>query len=169
MNYGLDEFCTDLHSILRAKGVAGLREIADKLKGLLANPAFVADTFEGSTAPQRVLFHDAETDAYVLAHIQPAGKSGVPHSHGASWAIYGNARGDTDMTEYRRVNPESEDHAVLKVSERYRLSPGKTHAYAPHQIHSTAHPAGAWVIRITGGDLDKVPRYYFRSKKDEIL
>jgi len=73
------------------------------------------------------------------------------------------------MTEYRRVNPEHEDYAVLEVSDRYRLSPGKTRAYAPHQIHSTAHPEGAWVIRITGGDLDKVPRYYFRPKKDKVL
>jgi len=169
MACGLDEFCTDLNRILKAKGLAGLPEIAEKLKTLLVNPEFVAATFEGSSAPQRVLHHDAETDAYVMAHIQQAGKSGVPHSHGASWAIYGNARGDTDMTEYRRVNPETEDHAVLEAFDRYRLSPGKTRAYGPHMIHSTAHPDGAWVIRITGTDLDTVPRYYFRPKKDMVL
>jgi len=169
MDYGLEDFCADLHKLLKAKGLAGLPEIAEKLKGLLVNPTFVAVTFEGATSPQRVLFHDQETDAYVLAHIQPAGKAGVPHSHGASWAIYGNARGDTEMTEWRRVNPESEDHAVLEPSDRYLLSPGKTKAYPPNVIHSTAHPHGAWVIRVTGGDLEKVPRYYFRPKKDKIL
>jgi hypothetical protein len=169
MAYGLDQFCTDLRAILKAKGVAGLPEIAEKLKGLLVEPEFVAATFHGSSAPQRVLYHDPETDAYVMAHVQPAGKSGAPHSHGASWAIYGNARGNTDMTEWRRVNPASEDHAVLEAFDRYRLAPGQTRAYGPHMIHSTSHPEGAWVIRITGTDLDTVPRYYFRPKKDKIV
>jgi hypothetical protein len=169
MAYGLENFCTDLHDILKAKGIDGLGEVAEKLKGLLVNPDFVAQTFEGRSEPQRVLYHDADSDAYVLAHIQEPGKSSKPHSHGASWAIYGNSRGNTDMTEYRRVNPESEDEAVLEISDRYRLGPGQSHAYSPHQIHSTSHPEGAWVIRITGGDLDKVPRYYFRPKKDKVL
>lgn len=169
MAYGLEEFCADLHAILTARGMAGLGEIAERLKDLVADPAFVAETFEGSSAPQRVLLHDPETDAYVLAHIQPAGKAGMPHSHGASWAIYGNARGVTEMTEWRRVNSEAEDHAVLEATERYGLGPGQARAYGPHVIHSTAHPQGAWVVRVTGADLDKVPRYYFRPKKDKIL
>src|SRR5487761_89254 len=169
MAYGLNEFCTDLHAILLAKGLTGLSEVAEKLKTLVVDPGFVAETFEGSSAPQRVLFHDPETDAYVLAHVQQAGKTGVPHSHGASWAIYGNARGRTDMTEWRRVNPEAEDHAVLEASDRYSIAPGQTRAYGPHVIHSTSHPDGAWVVRVTGTDLDKLPRYYFRPKKDKIL
>ncbi|HVA15451.1 MAG TPA: hypothetical protein VNF99_19540, partial [Stellaceae bacterium] len=140
MSYGLDEFCADLTGILKAKGVAGLSEIAEKLKRLVSNPDFVTETFAGSSAPQRLLYHDAKTDAHVLAHIQQAGKSGVPHSHGASWAIYGNARGDTEMIEWRRTNPESDEHAVLEESDRYFLRPGQTRAYGPHVIHSTAHP-----------------------------
>lgn len=169
MSYGLDAFCADLREILVTKGHAGLSEISEKLKQLLANPDFVAATFAGSSAPQRVLYHDPVTDAHVLAHVQEAGKSGVPHSHGASWAIYGNARGATEMTEWRRVNPETEDHAVLEACDRYLLRPGQTHAYGPHVIHSTAHPDGAWIIRITGTDLAKTPRYYFKPKKDRIL
>lgn len=169
MSYGLGQFCTDLHRILAEKGQEGLSELAEKLKLLLANPAFVEETFAGSSAPQRTLYHDTDTDAYVLAHVQPAGKSGMPHSHGASWAIYGNARGNTEMTEWRRVNAASEDHAVLEPSDHYVLRPGQTRAYGPHVIHSTSHPDGAWVIRITGTDLAKMPRYHFRPKKDKIL
>ena len=149
--------------------MGGLPEIAEKLKALVVNPSFVAETFDGASAPQRILYHDPETDAYVLAHIQSAGKSGRPHSHGASWAIYANARGVTEMTEWRRVNPESEDAAVLEASDRYSLGPGQSRAYPPHVIHSTAHPDGAWVIRVTGTNLDNVPRYHFRPKKDKIF
>ena len=35
-------------------------------------------------------------------------------------------------------------------------------------IHSTAHPEKAWVIRVTGTDLDALPRYRF-GKHDRIL
>jgi predicted metal-dependent enzyme (double-stranded beta helix superfamily) len=169
MSYGLPAFCADLTRILKDKAVAGLPEIAEQLKRLVGNPEFVAETFMGSSAPQRLLHHDAETDAHVLAHIQPAGKSGVPHSHGTSWAVYGNARGDTEMIEWRRVNAEREEHAVLEAADRYFLRAGQTRAYGPHVIHSTAHPDGAWVIRVTGTNLEKLPRYYFRPKKDKLL
>jgi hypothetical protein len=170
MAYTLEAFCSDLHSIIKAKSQTGLPEVAEKLKGLLTNPDFVAATFDEAMEPgKRVLWHDAETDAYVMAHVQEAGKSGNPHSHGASWAIYGNAKGVTNMTEWRRVNAESEDAAVLEKSDYYPLGPGQTKAYGAGTIHSTAHPGKAWVIRITGTDLDKIPRYAFRPRKDKIL
>lgn len=170
MAYDLDHFSADLHAILTAKGPAGLPEIATKLSDLLRNPAFVAATFEESTPPgHRVLYHDAETDAFVLAHVQVPGKAGTPHSHGPSWAIYGNARGFTDMAEWRRVNPPDEDRTVLTAAEHYRLGPGDTHAYGPEAIHSTAHPEKAWVIRVTGTDLDRLTRWRFNPTKDEIV
>jgi predicted metal-dependent enzyme (double-stranded beta helix superfamily) len=170
MAYDLSAFCSDLNRILKASGVSGLPEIAQRLKLLLANPAFVAQTFSEDTPPgKRVLFHDEETDAYVLAHVQPAKKTGSPHSHGASWAVYGNARGFTEMTEWRRVNGESEGHAVLEVADRYRLEAGEARAYGPNVIHSTGQPEQAWVIRVTGTDLDVLPRFHFRPGTDEFV
>jgi hypothetical protein len=73
------------------------------------------------------------------------------------------------MTEWRRVNPDSEDHAVLEKTESYSIGPGDTRAYGPGVIHSTAHPDKAWVIRVTGANLDLIPRYHFRPKRDKIL
>lgn len=172
MSYTLEELCADCRAIVQgaARVEDGLPQIAEKLKQLLANPAFVAATFDDDMPPgKRVLHHDPVTDVYVMAHVQQAGKGGSPHSHGTSWAIYGNARGHTNMTEWRRVNPDSEDHAVLEPAERYSLGPGQSRAYGPGVIHSTAHPETAWVIRITGTDLDKLPRYHFRPKRDKIV
>jgi hypothetical protein len=56
----------------------------------------------------------------------------------------------------------------LVAASKYALTPGKTRSYGPGVIHSTAHPDKAWVIRVTGTDLDKLPRYHFR-KQDRIL
>ena len=170
MPYALADFCADLSSSLKSKGVSSLPDIAAKLSLLLDNPDFVAATFsEDTPIGKRELWHDPQTDAYVLAHVQEGGKVGKPHSHGASWAIYGTARGVTEMTEWRRTNPTSEDAVVLEKARQYALGPGQTQAYSSGLIHSTAHPQKAWVIRITGTDLDAIPRYRFRGKTDKIV
>jgi predicted metal-dependent enzyme (double-stranded beta helix superfamily) len=166
MAYSLKDFCTETSALLKAKPLAdALPQVADRLGKLLVNSAFVAETFNDDMPPgKRVLYHDPELDYYVLAHVQEGGKTGKPHSHGASWAIYGNARAVTEMTEWRRVNPDGEDGAVLEPVERYRIGPGETRAYGPGVIHSTAHPDVAWVIRVTGTDLDAIPRYRFGAR-----
>jgi hypothetical protein len=170
MAYSLTDFCTDLSATLQAKGDSGLPDIAHRLSKLLANPAFVAETFaEATPIGRRELWHDPKTDAYVLAHVQEGGKVGKPHSHGASWAIYGTARGVTEMTEWRRVNSADEAAAVLEKTSEYALGQGQTKAYSSGLIHSTAHPQKAWVIRVTGTDLDAIPRYHFRAKTDRIV
>ncbi len=170
MAYTLDQFCCDTQAILKSQPLAAaLPKVAERLSELLVNPACIAETFSDDTpVGKRSLFHDPELDFHVLAHVQEGGKTGKPHSHGTSWAIYGNAKNVTEMTEYRRVNPESEDAAVLERASQYGLRPGMTRAYGPGVIHSTAHPEKAWVIRITGTDLDKLPRYHFR-KQDKVL
>ena len=170
MAYTLDQFCAESRAILESMPLAkALPQMADRLSQLLLNPAFVAETFSDAMPPgKRELYHDPELGFYVLAHVQAGGKTGKPHSHGDSWAVYGNARASTDMTEWRRTNPQSDDHAELVATSKYSLGPGQTRAYGPNVIHSTAHAQPAWVIRVTGCDLDKMPRYSF-GKKDRIL
>lgn len=163
------QFTDDLVAIIASKGVDGLEEIAVALQPLLRDPEISAFAFPDESRRKRVLFHDPHTDVYVQAHLQEAGKRGRPHSHGASWAVYGNIAGHTDMTEWRRVNPPAEDHAVLEAASRYSLGPGDARAYPPHMIHSTQHPEKALVIRITGTDLDAIPRFSFDAKKDRIV
>ena len=170
MAYRLEEFCSECRTILATQSLeAALPRIADSLARLLANPVFVSETFNDDLPfGKRVLRHDPELDFYVLAHVQPGGKAGKPHSHGASWAVYGTAKNVTEMTEWRRVNPETDDHAELVAASKYALGPGQTRAYGPNVIHSTAHPQKAWVIRVTGTDLDRLPHYHF-GKCDKIV
>lgn len=172
MAYDLQDFCRDTHAILKGEGSIDQRldAVAAKLSGLLRNGDFVKATFSADTpAGKRELFHDPELDFYVLAHVQEGGKRGTPHSHGASWAIYGNINGATRMREYVRTNPENEEGAVLKKSAEYDLRGGDTKAYGPGYIHSTEHPETCWVIRVTGTDLDQIERFRFRKLKDQVL
>ena len=172
MAYSLEQFCQDSRKILMGDGPIQTRldAVAGKLSGLLTNDEFVKANFSADTpAGKRELYHDPDLDFYVLAHVQDGGKRGTPHSHGASWAIYGNINGATRMREYKRTNPESEEGAVLQKSAEYDLRRGDTKAYGPGYIHSTEHPETCWVIRVTGTDLDQIERFRFRKLRDRLL
>ena len=156
------QFCADHHALLTSGQplAQALPQIAEKLSTLLSNPQFVADSFSDDTPlGKRTLHHDADTDVYVLAHVYEGPKKGSPHSHGASWAVYGNARAVTEMTEWRRTNPESEEQAVLEPVANYSLGPGDTRAYGPGVLHSTRHPGEGL------GD----PRHRHRSRRHPAL
>jgi hypothetical protein len=58
---------------------------------------------------------------------------------------------------------------VLEPVGYYDLGPGDTHAYGPGVLHSTEHPGKAWVIRVTGTDVDAIPRYRFKPERDRIV
>lgn len=172
MAYTLEDYCSECRAILKSGEplAKGLPQMQERLARLLANPDFVAATFKPEDDfTKKELFHDKETDFYVLAHVHQGPKEGPPHSHGASWAIYGTAMGVTGMKEWQRVNAESEEGATLRVADHYELHKGQSRAYGPHAIHSTIHPAKAWVIRVTGTNLDELPRYRFNRKRDRIV
>jgi hypothetical protein len=169
--YGLDDFGDDVRAIVKRDGQAGLPAVAERLQRLLANPAFVAATFDESMAPgKRVIYHDPETDVYVLAHVNaPSQKPGLPHSHGTSWAVYGNAKGATEMKLWKRVNPESDSHAELAVIDEHVLAQGQARPYGAGVVHSTNQPGKTWVVRVTGTDLDHLPRYRFNRTTDKMV
>ena len=115
MAYTLERYCNDCRLVLTS-GVPlteALTIMASSLGRLLANPDFVAATFSPlDDFGKKQLYHDAKTDFYVMAHVHQGPKEGPPHSHGASWAIYGTAMGVTGMTfatstAGRRCGPSS--------------------------------------------------------------
>ena len=167
----LETFCAQCRAVLKSGEplATGLPVMAAHLARLVADPTFVAATWQpGDTFAKKALFRDQDTDFLVLAHVHQGPKEGPPHSHGASWAIYGTALGVTSMKEWRRINPDAEGGAVLALAERYDLAAGEARSYGPHLIHSTIHPGPAWVIRVTGTNLDVLPRYRFDKKRDRI-
>ncbi len=171
MAYTLDEFCTDCRKALQSGQPieAAVDTIADHLTKLLVNKEFVDATFKPEDDfTKKVLYHDPDLDFYVLAHVHQGPKEGPPHSHGASWAVYGTAMGLTGMKDWQRLNPVGEEGAVLRMSDKYDLGVGQSHGYGPHQIHSTWHPAKAWVVRVAGTNLDVIPRYRFKRDRDRI-
>jgi hypothetical protein len=72
MAYTIDEFCAESRALLKAQPLMdALAQMSKRLGRLLSNPAFVAATFSDDMPPgRRVLYHDPETDFYVLAHVR---------------------------------------------------------------------------------------------------
>lgn len=171
MGYSLRDFCTDTKEIIASQpGSAARVQVAEKLKALLVDRDFVAAHFnEATQEAQRVVYADPELGFNVLVHHQRPGRRGQPHDHGDSWAIYGIARGYTVMTEWQRLDDGSKPgHAELEPTKTYRLDVGQSAAYGPRVIHNTHHPEGAWVVRVTGCDLDQVRRQRFNPEKREV-
>lgn len=163
MAYTLDGFCRDCAASLRDDGGAlGKEQVRTHLERLLANAQFVAETL-GPDAPVGVqtLYRDPELGFCVLAHINQEPHASPPHDHGSSWAIYGQAIGHTDMTEYRRVEGRGAGRAALEVARRYRLEPGHAGLYDVGAIHAIDFCEGARFVRVTGTDLEHVSRLKF--------
>jgi predicted metal-dependent enzyme (double-stranded beta helix superfamily) len=161
MAYDLDQFIADCKTTLaRDPGHAGREEVRVKLEQLLANQDFIAK-YAGDDQPHgmKVLYEDPKLGFQVLAHIYNKARVSPPHDHGASWAIYGQATKYTDMIIWEREDDGGDPkHAKLKPVKKYRLTPGHAGIYQDGTIHSIDYPDHSRFIRVTGTDLDKIPR-----------
>jgi hypothetical protein len=164
MAYTLEAFCRDCAASLRAEpGLDGKDQIRRNLERLLGNQAFVAEHCgPDAELGVHVLYRDPELGFCVLAHVNREPRSSPPHDHGTSWAIYGQATAYTDMTEYRRLDGGSgPGRAELEVTRRYRLEPANAGLFDVGAIHAIAYGKDARFVRVTGADLEQVPRLKF--------
>jgi predicted metal-dependent enzyme (double-stranded beta helix superfamily) len=164
MAYDLDQFIADCRTSLeRDPGPGGREEVRARLERLLANPEFVK-AYCGDDAPTgiKILYEDPKLGFQVLSHCYEKPNVSPPHDHGASWAIYGQAAKYTDMTEWERTEKaRPSGHADLTAVKKYRLNPGQAGIYQDGRIHSIDYPAKARFVRVTGVDLEKIPRHKF--------
>ncbi|HLN10394.1 MAG TPA: hypothetical protein VK281_15745 [Xanthobacteraceae bacterium] len=164
MSYDLDQFVTDCRDALaRDPGHRGREEVRVRLERLLGDQDFIK-RYCGDDSPQglTVLYEDEKLGFQILAHINDKARVSPPHDHGASWAIYGQATKYTDMTEWERLDAgDDAAHAELKPVKTYRLLPGQAGIYQDGKIHSIDYPDKARFIRVTGTNLDRIPRVRF--------
>jgi len=164
MAYDLEQFIADCRAALSSDpGPNGREQVRVALERLLANAEFVRRVC-GEQVPHglNVLYEDPTLGFQILAHVNAKARTSPPHDHGASWAIYGQATRYTDMTEWERLDDGADpDRATLKPAKQYRLMPGQAGIYQEGAIHSIDYPANARFIRVTGTNLDRIPRRRF--------
>ena len=159
----LERFAKSCHDILKTDpGPAGRRKVCSLLEQALKDREFVAANVGERTPERQVIYEDAELGFCILAHNYATAKDSPPHDHGPSWAIYGQAKGETHMTDYERVaEPADGRPGKAKPVRTYKLVPGFAHVYNERDLHSPRRDGPTQLIRIEGMNMDRVKRAKF--------
>jgi len=163
MTRTIEQFASACHDFLKAEpGPAGRRKVRDLLQETLKDQQFVATYLNDQTPERKILYEDPELGFCVLAHYYQGAKESSPHDHGPSWAIYGQAQGETEMSDYELLEPASaEKPGKVRKVRTYKLTPGIAHVYNEGDLHSPKRVSSTRLIRIEGVNMEKVKRLKF--------
>ena len=165
MKNTLDQFIAECRTVLTSEpGPSGRRKICMRLEELLRDPRFISETINEETSERHVLYEDAALGFTVLAHRYTSAKTSPPHDHGPSWAIYGQAKGETEMTDYALVAPAAEGKpGKARPVRTYKLTPGTAYLYNEGDLHSPLRRGPTQLIRIEGMNMDRIKRLRFEA------
>src|SRR5215813_13527876 len=169
MAYTLPQLAADIRSTLEANpGRAGKEKVRALVSRALKDEAFVAEHLKDrpkGADPREVLYEDPQLGFCICGHVYEPNAVGNPHDHGSSWAIYGQAVGVTEMTDWRVVEKGSGDKPTLvEPLKTYTMNPGDAHLYDVGDVHSPNREAPVRLIRIEGKNLDHVKRSNIKAK-----
>jgi hypothetical protein len=161
MGYSLEQFSAECHRILKQDpGVQGRQQVCALVQQVLKDDAFIAANLGDDVPERKVLYEDPELGFCILGHVYHNAKDSKPHDHGPSWAIYGQARGETIMTDYVPVARPGEGRpGKARPVRDYRLTPGAAYLYNEGDLHSPRRDGPTRLIRIEGRNMEKVQRF----------
>jgi predicted metal-dependent enzyme (double-stranded beta helix superfamily) len=161
----IEQFSSKCHDILKAEpGPAGRDKVRALLEAALKDEAFVAKNLDDTTPERKILYEDPELRFCILAHCYQGAKVSPPHDHGPSWAIYGQARGETHMSDYQLLEAATtEKPGKVRKLKTYKLTPGIAHVYNEGDLHSPTRNGPTRLIRIEGVNMEKVKRLKFEA------
>lgn len=161
MTYTLEHLAGDIRAALKAdSGLGGKQAVCKLVSKALVDDEFVAKHLRADECkPRKVLYEDPELGFCICGHVYEKPAHGEPHDHGPSWAIYGLAVGDTEMTDWRIVKKgEGSEPTLVEPEKSYVLRPGDAHFYDVGVVHSPKRDTLTKLIRIEGSNLDHIKR-----------
>lgn len=161
MAYTLDALAADCRKALKSdNGPGGRNKVREHLQRALRDNGFLESHLGSDATDERaILYEDADLGFCICAHVYNGPKQGHPHDHGPTWAIYGQAAGETEMTDWRMVSPPEGDRpGKVEMVRTYRLKPGDAHVYEVGDVHAPYRQAPTKLIRIEGVNTDNVKR-----------
>lgn len=156
----LEQFAAECSSALKAEpGPAGREKVRTALESVLVDGDFVKTYLGDGTGSRDLLYEDPDLGFCIFAHAYEGASQSSPHDHGTAWAIYGQATGETEMTEWEKVEAASEDKpGKVRPAKTYALKPGMAVVYNEGQLHSPRREDSTRLIRIEGQNMDGVKR-----------
>jgi len=145
-------------------GPKGRAKVAALLEEVLADPANVETLIPPETGERDMLYQDQELGFCIFAHQYLEPKESLPHDHGPSWAIYAQARGETQMTDYEWAIPDTpEVPGKVRPTRTYKLSPGDAHVYNEGDLHAPVRTGPTSLVRIEGLDMSTIKRRRYET------
>ena len=165
MGYTLEQFSHTCHRILADDpSVTGRKKVCALVEEVLKDDKFVAAHLGDDVPERKVLYEDPELGFCILGHVNHGARESKPHDHGPSWAIYGQARGETVMSDWAMIEPATEDRAgKVRLVRKYTLTPGTAHVYNEGDLHSPRRSGATRLIRIEGRNLEKIRRLAYEE------
>ena len=137
----------------------GRKKLVIALRKALQDPGFVAEALPEGTPERKVISEDPTFGFTILAHAYQGAKGGQPHDHAAGWAIYGQAVGETIMTDFECLaRPDGVNPGKAKPTRDYSLKPGDAYLYEVGVLHAPRRDTATKLIRIEGLNMDKFKR-----------
>jgi len=164
MTITLETFAADCKGVLSAEsGPDGLEQVRQRLVVALKDQDFLDEVLgAGATEERNMLYEDPDMGFCILAHVYEGAKTSAPHDHGPSWAIYGQAEGSTEMSDWKVLEkPDGDTPGKVEYIRTYALQPGDARAYQIGDVHSPKRVASTKLIRIEGKNMDTVTRDKF--------
>jgi predicted metal-dependent enzyme (double-stranded beta helix superfamily) len=160
MGYDLDRFAATCRQLLTAEpGAEGRLKVCALVQDVLQDEAFIARHLGDDVPERKILYEDPELGFCILAHNYAGARESPPHDHGPSWAIYGQATGETVMSDWVLVEGATADRpGKVRRVRSYSLKPGMAHVYNEGDLHSPRRDGPTRLIRIEGTNMDKVKR-----------
>ena len=161
----VSELTTQCQQLLSASpGLEGRAKVAALLSEVLADTANIDALIPAETGERDLLFQDPELGFCIFAHQYKGAKDSLPHDHGPSWAIYAQARGETQMTDYEWAIPDTEAvPGKVRPTRSYELHPGGAHVYNEGALHAAVRTGPTSLIRIEGQDMSKIKRRRYEA------
>ena len=151
-------------TLKREPGAAGVNSVAKLLEAALKDEQFVDSCVNEKTSERDVIYQDPELSFCIVAHNYTGPKTAAPHDHADTWAIYGQARGETEMFDYQVIEPASADKpGKVRATKSYSLTPGIAHAYQVGDLHAPKRNGPTRLIRIEGRNMAGVKRTPYES------
>lgn len=164
MTDALARFSAASHDELKANpGPLGRRKVCALLADLLKDQAFIAKYLPESAPERTILYEDPELGFCVVGHVHKGAKHSEPHDHGHSWAIYGQAVGETVMTDWEKLEAATPTTpGKVRAIRSYTLKPGMLRLYNEGDLHSPSRAGPTRLVRIEGTNLDLVKRLKYQ-------
>jgi hypothetical protein len=165
MEFTLDSFASECRRILKADpGPAGRDKVRAVVQEVLKDEKFLGTYLNENTPDREVIYEDPELGFCICAHLNRDAREANPHDHGSSWAIYGQAFGETEMSDWEIIEPAAEGKpGKVRRAKVYVLKPGMAHIYNEGDVHSPKRITTTGLIRIEGKNTQKMKRLAYKA------